>query len=42
MELKGINTLGVVNTEKGSEIELLDNDEGTGTTISEMQLGGNM
>ena len=34
LELKGINTLGVVNTEPGSEIMLEDNEDGAGSSIA--------
>lgn len=42
VELSGINTLGKVTTEEGAEITLVDNDEGTGTSIEDMTLGGKM
>ena len=42
LELKGINTLGVVNTEADSEIMLEDNEDGAGSSISSIQHGGSL
>ena len=42
LELKGINTLGVVNTEPGSEIMLEDNEDGAGSSITDFMHGGSL
>ena len=42
LELKGINTLGVVNTEEGSEIMLEDNEDGAGSNITTLDHAGSL
>ena len=42
LELKGINTLGVVNTEAGSEIMLEDNEDGAGSNITTLEHAGSL
>ena len=38
----GVNTLGVVSTDEGSEIMLEDNEEGAGSSISSLQHAGSL
>ena len=40
LDLKGINTLGVVNTDADSDIMLEDNEDGAGSSIASFTHGG--
>ena len=40
LDLKGINTLGVVNTDADSDIMLEDNEDGAGSSIATFTHGG--
>ena len=40
--MKGINTLGVVNTDEGSEIMLEDNEEGEGSKVTTLNHAGSL
>ena len=42
LELKGMNTMGVVTTDPGSQIVMEDDEEGAGTTMDLLTAAGNM
>ena len=41
LELKGLNTMGVVKTEEGSSMVMEDDEEGEGTAFGDLAHGGN-
>ena len=42
LEMKGINTLGVVNTDADSDIMLEDNEDGAGSSIATLSHAGRL
>ena len=42
LQMHGINTMGVVNTEADSEISLEDNEDGEGSNFATLTAAGNL